>query len=100
MKRTVTIINEEGNSEKYEVFCTFDSEMTGKSYVIYTGYYEDDNGQLLVHAGSYEKIGEDTLRVNRNLTHEEHEMISTIMNDLIKGAKESLEKEKKDSENN
>ena len=39
MKKVMTLIDEENHSDKYEIFCSFDSDMTGRSYVIYTGYY-------------------------------------------------------------
>ena len=55
MKSVMTIINEENESGKYEIFSSFDAEMTGKSYVIYTGYYENENKQLVLNAGLHMK---------------------------------------------
>lgn len=95
MKKIMTLIDEENHSDKYEIFCSFDSDMTGRSYVIYTGYYEDDKGQLVLNAGYYEEIDEDTLRINRNLTHEENQMISDIMKNIFEQA-EKLDKEEKE----
>lgn len=96
MKNVMTIINEENESGKYEIFSSFDAEMTGKSYVIYTGYYENENKQLVLNAGSYELIDEDTIRVDRNLTHEENTMLTEIMNHILeqfeKIAEENREK--------
>jgi len=83
MKDVMTLIDEENNSDRYEIFCSFDSEMTGKSYVVYTGYYEDEKGQLVLNAGSYEVIDEDTLKIDRNLTHEENNMLSDIMKNIF-----------------
>ena len=48
MKRVVKIIDQDNNEEKYEVLCTFESGMTNKNYVIYSGYHEDKEGKLLV----------------------------------------------------
>lgn len=86
MKKVVKIIDEEKNVGEYEVFCTFDSGLTNKSYILYTEYSEDKDGNILMHAGSYTK-GEDALIVNKRLTNQENEMISTFMNSIIEQAK-------------
>ncbi|MBP3463319.1 MAG: hypothetical protein ACI4VN_06205 [Clostridia bacterium] len=99
MKKVMTLIDEENHSDKYEIFCSFDSDMTGRSYVIYTGYYENDKGQLVLNAGYYEQIDEDTLKINRNLTHEENQMISDIMKNIFEQA-EKMDKEKKEQKKN
>lgn len=99
MKKVMTLIDEENHSDKYEIFCSFDSDMTGRSYVIYTGYYENDKGQLVLNAGYYEQIDEDTLKINRNLTHEENQMISDIMKNIFEQA-EKMDKEKKEPKKN
>ena len=99
MKKVMTLIDEENHSDKYEIFCSFDSDMTGRSYVIYTGYYENDKGQLVLNAGHYEQIDEDTLKINRNLTHEENQMISDIMKNIFEQA-EKMDKEKKEQKKN
>ena len=83
MKDIMTIINEENEKGKYEIFSSFDAGITGKSYVIYTGYYENENNQLVLNAGSYETIDEDTIRVDRNLTHDENVMLTDIMNNIL-----------------
>lgn len=35
MKKIMKIIDDENITEKYEIFCSFDSSMTKKSYVVY-----------------------------------------------------------------
>lgn len=82
MKKVMNIIDDENKSGKYEIFCTFDSAMTNKSYVIYTEYIEDENGSLIMNAGSYIEEN-DYLKVNKKLTHEENEMISSVMKNII-----------------
>ena len=82
MKRVMKIIDEENNEGEYEIICHFDSELTNKSYVVYTGYYEDEDGKILMHAGSYVEDG-DVLRVNTKITHEENEMITDVVNSII-----------------
>mgnify|MGYP001102987951 CR=1 FL=1 len=98
MKSVMTIINEENESGKYEIFSSFDAEMTGKSYVIYTGYYENENKQLVLNAGSYEIIDEDTIRVDRNLTPEEHKMLTDIMNNILAQFEKLAQENRKNEE--
>lgn len=88
MKRLVNIIDEEMNTGEYEIFCTFDSDITNKSYVIFTERCKDKTGNVLMRAGSYVKEGE-VLKVDKRLTDEEYEMISTIIQDLIDEVKNS-----------
>lgn len=85
MKRVMKIIDEENNEEEFEILCTFDSDLTNKSYVIYSGYYVDEDGTVLMQAGSYEDEG-DYLKVDKRLTQEENEMIQSIMKKIIEEA--------------
>lgn len=85
MKKVMKIIDEENNCGEYEIFCTFDSDMTNKSYVIYTKYSEEKDGTLIMNAGSYVEES-DCLRVDKKLTHEENEMVSSVMENLIQQA--------------
>ena len=88
MKSSMNVIDEENNIGEYRIICTFDSEFTGKSYVIYTDNKKGEDGKLLIMSGSYEKKDENTIRVDRNLSNGEYEMISEIMKNLIKKAEE------------
>lgn len=86
MKKVMKVIDEEKNSGEYEIFCTFDSGLTNKSYVLYTEYAENKDGNILIHAGSYVKDGE-ILMVDKRLTEQENEMMSTFMKSVIDQAK-------------
>ncbi len=100
MKRIISVVDEEKNEGKYEFLCAFDSEYTGKSYVIYTEYAEDSNdGSLMLHAGSYTE-DEGKLKVDTKLTQEEYDMMSEIINGMIREAKKMSEEEKKNQNNN
>lgn len=90
MNRVVKIIDEENNSGEYEILCTFDSELTKKSYIMYTEYAEDKEESILMHAGSYVKDGENFI-VNKQLDRQEYDMISKIMNNIINYA-ENMDK--------
>jgi uncharacterized protein YrzB (UPF0473 family) len=52
------IIKDESGIEKeyYKLF-TFDSEETKKSYIVYTDYTKDDNGNIIVKANTYDPTG-------------------------------------------
>lgn len=83
MKKMMNIIINQEKAQKYDILCSFDSKLTNGSYVIFTDYYEDEKGQLIFSAGKYEKIDEDTIKVDKNLTDIEYEMVSEVMNKLI-----------------
>lgn len=44
-----TVINEQGEETECDVLLTFDSEETGKSYIIYTDNTLDENGNIKVY---------------------------------------------------
>ena len=87
MKKIMNIVDENNNREKYEIFCTFDSNITNKSYVLYTDHHVDEEGKLIIQAGRYNLIDNETISINKNITKEEYDMISNIMNSLIDKAK-------------
>lgn len=93
MKRVMKMIDEENKEGIYEIVCSFDSELTNKSYVIYTEYCENHVGELLVKGASYVEDG-DFLRVDTRLTSEEYEMISDVLKSLMEQVKKKR-KEKK-----
>lgn len=99
MKRFMNIIDEENNTGKYEILCSFDSGMTLKSYVFYTDDCKDDEGKIVILTGAYEQIDENTLKVDKNLTNEEFEMISNVMNTLIEQVIKLREKNEENSVN-
>ncbi len=88
MKRIMKIVDDENNEGKFEIFCSFDSELTKKSYVIYTEYLEGEKGELLMHAGSYVEEP-DYLKVNTKITSEENQMISEVLQKIIEHAKKN-----------
>lgn len=87
MKKIMNIIDEENNLGQYEIFCTFDSKLTNRSYVIYMKKDEADEKFFIMKAGSYVEE-EDLLKVDTRLTHQEYEMISNIVKNILKQAEE------------
>ncbi len=84
MKKFVNIIDKNGNKSRVEVLCSFDSDMTNKSYVIFTDYSENQDGDLLMQAGKYEDIDSENLKVDKNLSDDEIEMVNEVMSRLIR----------------
>ena len=48
-----TMVNEEGKEVKCDVLFTFDSDETGKSYVVYTDNTTDEDGYVKVFASIF-----------------------------------------------
>lgn len=84
MKRFVNIVDGNGDKSRVEVLCYFDSDMTNKSYVIFTDYSKNKDGDLLMQAGKYEIVDSETLNVDKNLSDDEIEMVNEVMNRLIR----------------
>lgn len=86
MKKIMKIIDDENITEKYEIFCSFDSSMTKKSYVVYTNRMNTEDGKTVLYAGTYEKIDDGTLKVDKRLSSEENKMITNLIENTIKFA--------------
>ena len=58
---TFMVANENGEAVECEVLFTFESDETGKHYIVYTDHMMDDDGTERVYASSYDpddKYGE------------------------------------------
>ena len=55
----LTIKNEKGEQKNFHVLVTFDIEQKNKSYVLYTDYSKNENGDLRVFVSIYDKYDED-----------------------------------------
>ena len=84
----ITIKNEKGEEKEAEVICTFDSDETKKSYIVFTDYETDESGAWKTYAYSYDPSGS-----NKNLipidTEEEWNTIDAILNKLIESKEEN-----------
>lgn len=83
----IVIKNEKGEEIEAEVICTFDSEQTQKSYLVFTDYTTDESGAWKTYAYSYDPSG-----ANKNLipieTEEEWNTIDAILNKLVENKEE------------
>ncbi|MGE8206149.1 DUF1292 domain-containing protein [Heyndrickxia sp. NPDC080065] len=85
-EKHITVIDEEGNEQLFEVLFTFESEEFGKSYVLYfpVGSEEDENEEIEIHASSFiqnEEGEEGDLQPIE--TEEEWDMIEEMLNTFL-----------------
>lgn len=86
-KMTFTAPNSDGEETLYEVLFTFDSDETGKSYMVYTDDSKDENGNIRVFASAYTIDGDQTELMPIE-TATEWKIIETILNSLQESANE------------
>ena len=83
---TFNITNDEGQEVECEVLFTFESDETGKNYMVYTDNTVDEEGNTKVYASIYNPDEEDqTLQPIE--TDKEWTIIETILNELQEEAK-------------
>ena len=94
----ITVVDENGNEQLFEILFTFDSEDFGKSSVLYFpgGAEEDDEGEIEIQASSFTEstdadgkvAGGDLLPVE---TDEEWDMIEEMLNTFLAEEEEDEE---------
>lgn len=52
-KHSFTVTLKSGKTVEYEILFTFDSEETGKSYIVFTDNTTDDSGSIVTYAATY-----------------------------------------------
>lgn len=75
-----TMENEEGVEVKYDVLFTFDSDETGKSYIVYTDNTTDEDGYTRVFASVFNDEGEE-LQLTPIETDEEWEIVQSLIDE-------------------
>ena len=58
-KNSFKVINDKGEEIMCDILFTFDSEETGKSYIVYTDNTKDEKGNIQVYASIYDPNTED-----------------------------------------
>ena len=85
-RMTFNITNDEGQEVECEVLFTFESDETGKNYMVYTDNTVDEEENTKVYASIYNPDEEDqTLQPIE--TDKEWTIIETILNELQEEAK-------------
>ena len=82
-KMTFKVINDEGKEVECEVLFTFDSDDTGKSYIVYTDNTTDEEGNTKVYASIYTPDQDET-KLEPIETDKEWKIIETILEELQK----------------
>ena len=78
---TFKIINDEGKEIECEVLFTFESDETGKNYIVYTDNTIDEEGNTKVYASIYNP-GQDETKLLPIETDKEWKIIETILDEL------------------
>ena len=84
------VIDDKGNEIECEVLFTFESDETGKNYIVYTDNTADDQGNTKVYASIYTP-NEENLNLTAIETEKEWKIIETILNELQEEVKTSME---------
>lgn len=77
-KNTFTVTNKEGKQVQCDVLFTFDSDETGKSYIVYTDNTKDAQGNVQVYASIYDPEDPNT-KLEEIQTEKEWKVIETIL---------------------
>ena len=80
-KNTIKVTNEKGETVVCDILFTFDSEETGKSYIVYTDNSKDENGKVRVYASIYNPNDPKT-KLEDITTDKEWKVIDTILQTL------------------
>ena len=79
----------------YDVLFTFESDETGKNYIVYTDNSKDENGNIEVYASTYNPEDPHS-KLEAIETEKEWKVIETILETL----QEEIKNKKTDDENN
>lgn len=93
-KNTFSMLDENGVEVVYDVLFTFESEETGKNYIVYTDNKKDASGNIEVYASIYDP-NDPQSKLEAITTDKEWKVIETILDTL----QEEI-RNKKNSENN
>lgn len=78
---TFTVFDDNGKEVECEVLFTFESEETGKNYMVYTDNTKDEEGNTKVYASIYEPDKDET-KLEPIETEKEWNIIETILAEL------------------
>ena len=80
-KNTFKVINDKGVEVTCHILFTFDSEETGKSYIVYTDDSKDSDGNIQVYASIFNPDDPNT-KLEEITTDKEWKVIETILETL------------------
>lgn len=80
-KNTFTVVDDQGKEVQCEVLFTFDSDETGKHYIIYTDNTVDEEGNTKVYASTFDPQDDKTM-LGAIESEKEWKIIETILDSL------------------
>ena len=80
-KNTIKVTNDKGETIVCDILFTFDSDETGKSYIVYTDNTKDESGKVRVYASTYNPNDPKT-KLEELQTDKEWKIIDTILQTL------------------
>lgn len=89
---TFKIFDDEGKEVECEVLFTFESNETGKNYMVYTDNSEDDEGNTKVYASIYNPEDKEP-KLEPITTDKEWEIIETILKEIQTQVEEGNEQQ-------
>ena len=92
-KNSFSMIDENGNEIVYDVLFTFESDETGKNYIVYTDNSRDETGNIQVYASIYDPEDPQS-KLEAITTDKEWKVIETILETL----QEEVRKKKEESD--
>ncbi len=84
------VIDDNGKEIECEVLFTFESDETGKNYIVYTDNTTDEEGNTKVYASIYTP-NEENLNLTAIETEKEWKIIETILDELQEEVKSNME---------
>ncbi len=79
------VFDDNGKEVECEVLFTFDSDETGKSYMVYTDNSVDEDGNTRVYASIYDP-NQDEIKLEPIETEKEWKIIETILKEVQEAA--------------
>ena len=89
-KNTFSMLDENGNEIVYDVLFTFDSDETGKHYIVYTDNTIGDDGNIEVYASTFDPEDPHS-KLEAIKTEKEWKVIETILDTLQEQLKQESE---------
>lgn len=89
-KNTFSMIDENGKEVIYDVLFTFESEETGKNYIVYTDQSLDENGNVEVYASTYDPTNPQS-KLEAIETEKEWKVIETILSTIQEEVRKKAE---------
>ncbi len=91
------ILDENGEEKEFYKLFTFDSDETGKSYIVYTDNSTDEKGNVIIRANTYDPSGED-LSLKPLTDDKEWKVIENILISTQEQLREEMAKEGSNNE--